>query len=117
MPAGHVGIALNITGGTGNPDQIFGELVTGNYFTVLGARPQIGRGFLPDRRKTEETAGAKLVTVLGCGEWQKRCGGDPSIVGRTIRIERGGLHGRRRDCRRDSRGPMRSVRRRCGCQP
>ena len=35
--AGHVGIPLNITGGTGNPDQIFGELVTGNYFTVLGA--------------------------------------------------------------------------------
>jgi hypothetical protein len=27
---------LNITGGTGNPDQIFGEMVTGNYFTVLG---------------------------------------------------------------------------------
>ena len=80
---GHVGLALNITGGTGNPDQVFGELVTGNYFSVLGARPQIGRGFLPDE---DQNPGAKLVTVLGYGEWQKRYGGDPSIVGRTITL-------------------------------
>jgi predicted permease len=81
--AGHFGLPLNISGGTGNPDQVFGELVTGNYFTVLGARPQIGRGFLPDE---DETPGAKLVTVLGYGEWQKRYGGDASIVGRTITL-------------------------------
>src|SRR5207249_4677634 len=72
----------------GNPDQIFGELVTGNYFTVLGARPQIGRGFLPDE---DETPGAKLVTVLGYGEWQKRYGGDPPIVGRTITLNGAGF--------------------------
>ena len=80
---GHVGIPLNITGGTGQPEQIFGELVTGNYFSVLGARPQIGRGFLPDE---DVTPGEKLVTVLGYGEWQKRYGGDPAIVGRTISL-------------------------------
>src|SRR3954469_20124778 len=80
---GHAGLPLNITGGTGNPDQVFGELVTGNYFTVLGARPQIGRGFLADE---DQTPGSKLVTVLGYGEWQKRYGGDPSIVGRTISV-------------------------------
>jgi predicted permease len=80
---GHVGIPLNITGGTGQPEQVFGEMVTGNYFSVLGARPQIGRGFLPDE---DQTPGAKLVAVLGYGEWQKRYGGDPSIVGRTISL-------------------------------
>jgi len=80
---GHVGIQLNITGGTGQPEQIFGELVTGNYFSVLGARPQIGRGFHPDE---DVTPGEKLVTVLGYGEWQKRYGGDPAIVGRTISL-------------------------------
>jgi predicted permease len=80
---GHTGVPLNITGGSGQPEQIFGELVTGNYFSVLGARPQIGRGFLPDE---DETPGAKLVAVLGYGEWQKRFGGDPSIVGRTISL-------------------------------
>ena len=80
---GHVGIPLNITGGTGQPEQVFGELVTGNFFSVLGARPQVGRGFLPDE---DQTPGAKLVAVLGYGEWQKRYGGDPSIVGRTISL-------------------------------
>ena len=80
---GHVGVPLNITGGTGQPEQVFGELVTGNYFSVLGARPQLGRGFLPDE---DQTPGAKLVAVLGYGEWQKRYGADPAIVGRTISL-------------------------------
>src|SRR5206468_13111931 len=62
---------------------IFGEIVTGNYFTVLGAKPLVGRGFLPDE---DATPGAKLVCVLGYGEWQKRFGGDASIVGRTITL-------------------------------
>jgi predicted permease len=84
--AAHVGIPLNITGGTGQPEQIFGEIVTGNYFSVLGARPQVGRGFLPDE---DQVPGAKLVAVLGYGEWQKRYGGDPSIVGRTINLNGG----------------------------
>ena len=79
----HAGIPLNITGGTGDPQQIFGEIVTGNFLTVLGARPSLGRGFLPDE---DQTPGARLVCVLGYGEWQKRFGGDPSIVGRTITL-------------------------------
>jgi putative ABC transport system permease protein len=77
----HQGLPLNISGGTGDPQQVFGEIVTGNFFTVLGARPVIGRGFLPDE---DQNAGEKLVCVLGYGEWQKRFGGDPSIVGRDI---------------------------------
>src|SRR3954462_6529103 len=46
------GIPLNISGGTGEPQQIFGEIVTGNYFTVLGAKPLLGRGFLADEDVT-----------------------------------------------------------------
>jgi predicted permease len=81
--AAHAGLPLNITGGTGNPEQVFGEIVTGNYFGVLGARPLVGRVFLPDE---DRNPGEKLVCVLGYGEWQKRFGGDPSIVGRTISL-------------------------------
>ncbi len=77
------GLPLNIAGGTGEPQQVFGEIVTGNFFTVLGARPLIGRGFLPDE---DARPGEKLVCVLGYGEWQKRFGGDPSIVGRDISL-------------------------------
>jgi predicted permease len=79
----HQGIPLNISGGTGDPQQVFGEIVTGNYFGVLGAHPVIGRGFLPDE---DRAPGEKLVCVLGYGEWQKRFGGEPSIVGRQIDI-------------------------------
>src|SRR5262245_26332876 len=67
--AAHAGLPLNVSGGTGDPQQVFGEIVTGNFFDVLGARPVIGRGFLPDEDKTP---GEKLVCVLGYGEWQKR---------------------------------------------
>ena len=62
---------------------MFGEIVTGNYFTVLGARPMVGRVFLPDE---DRNPGEKLVCVLGYGEWQKRFGGDPAIVGRTVSL-------------------------------
>jgi predicted permease len=81
--AAHQGLPLSISGGTGEAQQIFGEIATGNFFEVLGARPLIGRGFRPEEDKTP---GAALVTVLGWGEWQKRYGGDPSIVGRTITL-------------------------------
>jgi putative ABC transport system permease protein len=75
------GLPLSLSGGRGEPQQVFGEIATGNYFSVLGAKPLIGRGFLPDE---DATPGAKLVCVLGYGEWQKRFGGDRSIVGSEI---------------------------------
>jgi predicted permease len=81
--AAHQFVPLNLSGGTGEPQQVFGEIVTGNYFDVLGARPLAGRGFLPDE---DATPGAKLVCVLGYGTWQKRFGGETSILGRTITL-------------------------------
>jgi predicted permease len=81
--AAHQFLPLNISGGTGAPQQVFGEIVSGNYFDVLGATPLYGRGFRPDE---DRTPGSKLVAVLGYGEWQTRFGGDPSIVGRTITL-------------------------------
>src|SRR5581483_1495048 len=81
--AAHLGIALNISSGSGEPQQIFGELVTGDYFSLLGAKPLIGRGFLPEEDKVP---GAKLVTVLGYNLWQRRFGGDSAILGRTITL-------------------------------
>src|SRR2546425_3138479 len=82
--AGHFGIPLNLSGGSGEPQQVFGEIVTGNYFSVLGARPLVGRTFLPDE---DVNPGEKLVAVLGFTTWQVRFGGDRSIVGRTILVD------------------------------
>ena len=110
--AAHIGIPLNITGGTGKPEQVFGEIVTGNYFTVLGARPLVGRTFLPDE---DRQPGEKLVCVLGYGEWQKCFGGDPAIVGRTVTLnERSSRWSA--SCRRASRARTRSAAPRCGCR-
>ena len=81
--AAHQGIPLNIAVNGGEPQQVFGEIVTGNYFSVLGAKPAIGRTFTTDE---DRNPGERLVAVLGYGEWQKRFGGDPSIVGRTMTI-------------------------------
>jgi len=80
----HTGIPLNVSVGNGDPQQVFGEIVTGNYFGVLGARPIVGRTFAPDE---DRNAGERLVAVLGYGEWQKRFGGDRGVVGRTLTID------------------------------
>jgi putative ABC transport system permease protein len=81
--AAHQGIPLNVAVNGGEPQQVFGEIATGNYFSLLGARPIIGRTFSTDEDKNP---GERLVAVLGYGEWQKRFGGDPSVVGRTMTV-------------------------------
>jgi predicted permease len=81
--AAHTGIPLNISVANGEPQQVFGEIATGNYFAVLGVKPAIGRTFGADEDKNP---GERLVAVLGYGEWQKRFGGDPATVGRSLAV-------------------------------
>ncbi|HTZ90317.1 MAG TPA: ABC transporter permease [Alloacidobacterium sp.] len=59
------------------------EIVSGNYFDVLGVRPAVGRLFA----SSDETApGANPVAVLSFDYWKRRFGEDPSIVGQTIAL-------------------------------
>ncbi|HEY3204513.1 MAG TPA: ABC transporter permease [Thermoanaerobaculia bacterium] len=60
-----------------------GLLVSGNYFRVLGVEPKLGRGFRPDE---DEVPGRDAVVVLGPDFFKREFAGDPSIVGRTIRL-------------------------------
>src|SRR5881628_1741033 len=85
---GHQGLPLSISGGKGEPQQIFGELVTGNYFSLLGAKPLLGRGF---HEEEDRVPGANLVTVLSYNTWQTRFGADPAIVGRIITLNNQGF--------------------------
>jgi predicted permease len=70
------------TGG-GEPEVFFGAQVTGGFFEALGVRPLLGRTFLPE----EHASGARPVVILTHGLWQRRFGGDPSIVHRAISLE------------------------------
>jgi putative ABC transport system permease protein len=65
-----------------DPQQAFAELVTGNYFDVLGVRALAGRTFLPDEDITPDARPVAVVSYAFC---QRRLGGT-SIVGRTIHI-------------------------------
>jgi predicted permease len=64
-------------------EQIPVQVVTANYFALLGAQPAIGRGFLP-----EEEATAAPVAVVSDGFWQRSLGSDPNAVGKTITLNR-----------------------------
>jgi len=59
------------------------ELVSGNYFQVLGVRPFLGRVFTAQ----DETApGANPVTVLSYGYWTRHFGGDPNILNKPLTV-------------------------------
>jgi predicted permease len=79
---GFSGLMATLTG-AGDPQVLFGEMVTGNYFSVLGVRPVVGRGFLPEE---DRTPGTHPVVVVGHRLWQRRFAGDPGIVGRPITL-------------------------------
>ncbi|PYU96939.1 MAG: hypothetical protein DMG08_01080, partial [Acidobacteria bacterium] len=60
------------------------ELVTGSFFSFFGARPALGR--LIDE-EDDRVEGAHPVCVLSYPVWQARFGGDPRVLGRTIRVD------------------------------
>jgi putative ABC transport system permease protein len=60
-----------------------GMTVSGNYFRMLGVEPQPGRGFRDDE---DRVPGRDAVVVLGPDFWKREFGSDPSIVGKTIRL-------------------------------
>ncbi len=65
-------------------ERVWGELVSGNFFAVLGVRPEAGRLFLP--AEYGDAPGAYPVAVISDRYWRSHYGADPSIVGKTIRI-------------------------------
>ena len=62
-------------------ERAWGYVVSGNYFDVLGVKPALGRGFLPEE---DATPGSHPVAILSHACWQKRFAGNPSIIGQTI---------------------------------
>ncbi len=75
----------SVTLGGAQPEEIRGLLVTENYFSVLGAEMALGRTFAPEEC---QTPGGSPVVVLNHGFWQRRFGSDPSLVGKTLMLNR-----------------------------
>jgi predicted permease len=67
----------------GTNERVFGEIVSGNYFSALGLKPSLGRGFLPEE---DRTPGERAVAVISHKFWQTRFGGDPATVGRSVKL-------------------------------
>ncbi len=76
-------VRLNFSGGGGEPQQIQGLLVSGGYFDLLGVRAVRGRTFLPEE---DRTPGASPVAVLSYDFWQRRFGGDASVIDKQMTL-------------------------------
>ncbi len=80
MPA----MAVGFTAEPGATPQVeAGMLVSGNFFSVLGVRPQLGRGFEDGE---DQVPGRDAVTVLGSDFWKNELASDPAVIGRRIRL-------------------------------
>jgi predicted permease len=69
-------------GAQGDVQPILGSRVSANFFDVLAVAPALGRPF----STTEEQPGADQVAILSYGSWQRRFGGDPQLLGKTVSL-------------------------------
>jgi predicted permease len=70
-------------GEPGREARVYSQLVSGNYFAVLGLRPALGRLLRPDE---VTRSGGDAVAVISHQFWQRQFGGDANVLGRTIRL-------------------------------
>ncbi len=71
-----------VLSGDGEPERLRMGNVSGNFFQVVGVQPRLGRGFT----EPESDFNGPSALVLSHGLWRRRFGGDPAVVGRTLRI-------------------------------
>jgi putative ABC transport system permease protein len=83
LVAGYTGSNTNFVEPGQPAERLRGLAVTGDFFSLLGVTPELGRTFLPEETK----AGAALVVVLSHASWVRRFASDPGVIGRQIRID------------------------------
>ena len=77
-----INAVMNLSDDDLAPERLRGTYISTNTFSLLRSKPVLGRDFLPE----DDRAGAPPVVVVGYRVWQRRYGGDPSVIGRTVRI-------------------------------
>lgn len=78
---GYIGTGFTFSS-DGDPELVIGQMVSAELFTALGVQPLIGRTIRPE----ENEGGRDQVLVLGHALWQRRFGGDPSVIGRVVTV-------------------------------
>jgi putative ABC transport system permease protein len=68
--------------GAGEPERLQGRLVSAEFFSTLGIKPLVGRGFLPE----EDRPGATPAVILSYEFWQRRFGADPGLIGQQLTL-------------------------------
>ncbi|MGA8440406.1 MAG: ABC transporter permease [Candidatus Sulfotelmatobacter sp.] len=76
---------MNPTGAVpdGKPQVVWGQLVSGNFFSTLGVRPALGRAFLPEE---DQTPGKYPVMVISYSLWKRTFAGNPDIIGKQVEL-------------------------------
>jgi putative ABC transport system permease protein len=75
-------VPFTMTDASGAPSRLRVAVITGNYFGVMGLSPALGRLTAP----TDDGAAAEPVAVLSYQFWNEHFGGDPRVVGGTVRL-------------------------------
>jgi predicted permease len=83
--AGHTSIARTLLSVDGPSELVLGQLVTGDWFDVVGVRAEAGRVFTA--ADTQELGG-KPIVVLSDDFWRRRFAGDPAVIGKTVTMNR-----------------------------
>jgi putative ABC transport system permease protein len=76
------GSTMNVSEEGRPPERFQGPYISANAFRLIGQQPLLGRDFLPE----DDRPGATPVVLLGNGIWKNRYGSDPSVIGRTIKV-------------------------------
>jgi predicted permease len=79
--AAYTSTAFTLTGAD-EPERLNGAQATANFFDVMGVQPLLGRLFT----EAHETPGSDAVAVISHGLWQRRFGGSPGVLGRSIAL-------------------------------
>jgi predicted permease len=74
-----IGASFNLTG-QGGPEHVDGARVSSSLFPLLGVKATLGRVLLPE----EDAPGKAMTVILSHGFWQRRFGGDPGVIGKTL---------------------------------
>ena len=84
--AAWVPTSITVTG-LDRPHQVAGAAVTANFFETLGAKPLLGRTFRPGEDGLDGAPSVAHTAVISYRYWQQFLGGDPNVIGRTVRLD------------------------------